>query len=341
MRAGLDLTSLPKIELHCHLDASVRMATVAELGQELNLEVPRALRECLVAPEVCNDLADYLQRIDLALEVMQRPDHLQRIAREFIEDAAAEGVIYAEVRFAPQLHLRAGLSLQQALDAVSRGLTRGAEVSGIRFGLILCCLRHQSQKTSNQVATLAADNTDKVCAVDLAGDEARYDGNAHLSAFQLAREAGLRRTVHAGEAANANSVWQALRTLDAERIGHGTRVTEQPVLVEELKARGVALEMCPRSNVQTRAVPCLASHPIDSLLKRGVKVTVSTDGRTVSDTTVTAEFQQLMAQFGWGLNEFWQCQVHAAEAAFAPAAVREQLLSALSRARAAAVTGEG
>ncbi len=334
----VNLALLPKIELHCHLDASVRTATVAELGRELDLELPAELRECLVAPELCTDLADYLRRIDLALQVMQRPDHLQRIAREVIEDAAADGVIYAEVRFAPQLHLQAGLSLQQALDAVSSGVRSGAAACGIRAGLILCCLRHQSEQTSYAVARLAADNPEKVCALDLAGDEARYDGLAHQPAFQLAREAGLRRTVHAGEAGNAESVWQAMTALHAERIGHGARVTEQSVLVDELKSRSIALEMCPRSNVQTRAVSSLASHPIDRLLKRGVRVTVSTDGRTVSDTTVTSEFKQLILQFGWGLEEFWQCQVNAAEAAFVSHQVRLQLLSSLYAARAAAAS---
>jgi adenosine deaminase len=324
-----NIASLPKIELHCHLDASVRVSTVAELGRELNLDLPSPLRDCLVAPEFCEDLADYIRRIDLALSVMQRPDHLQRTAREFVEDLAADGVIYGEVRFAPQLHTREGLSLQQVLDAVSAGLRSGAAATGVRVGLIVCCLRHESKQTSTGIATFAADNPGKVCALDLAGDEARYDGHAHTEAFQLAREAGLRRTVHAGEAANANSVWQALTALSAERIGHGPRAVEQPTLVDELKSRSIALEMCPRSNVQTRAVSSLDRHPINGLLKQGVKVTVSTDCRTVSNTTVTSEFELLMSQFGWGLNEFWQCQLNAAEAAFVSDELRSELLSRL------------
>jgi adenosine deaminase len=330
----IDFRSLPKIELHCHLDASVRPATVADLGRELDLNLPSALRDCLVAPELCGDLADYLRRIDLAVEVMQQPDHLRRIAREFVEDLAADGIIYGEVRFAPQLHQRAGLSLQQVLDAVSSGLQSCASATGVRVGLIVCCLRHQPKETSNAVATLAGDNSDKVCAIDLAGDEARYDGEAHRTAFQLAREAGLRRTVHAGEAGNAHSVWQALNLLQAERIGHGARVTEQRELVDELRSRSIALEMCPRSNVQTRAVHSLARHPIDRLLKNGSKVTVSTDGRTVSDTTVTSEFERLVSQFGWTATEFWQCQTNAAEAAFVPDNVRQEILSTLHAARA-------
>ncbi len=325
---------LPKIELHCHLDASVRVATVAELGQELGLALPNPLRDALVAPEVCLDLADYIRRIDLALEVMQRPGHLERIAREFVEDLAADGVIYGEVRFAPQLHTRAGLSMQQVLDAVHAGLTSGAASSRARVGLIVCCLRHQPQ-LSKDLARLAADNPDKVCALDLAGDEARYGGAPHKAAFELAREAGLRRTVHAGGAAGSPSVWEALQSLGAERIGHGTRAEEEAGLVNEIKRRAITLEMCPRSNVQTRAVPRFELHPIDRLVKQGVRVTVSTDARTVSDTSVTAEFEGLNRQWGWGLEEFWNCQRHAAEAAFAAQTVRQELLSIVEAAHVA------
>jgi adenosine deaminase len=328
-----DFRPLPKIELHCHLDASVRVATVAELGREVGLKLPNPLREALVAPEICADLADYIRRIDPALEVMQQPGHLTRIAREFVGDLSADGVIYGEVRFAPQSHTRAGLSMQQVLEAVHAGLAAGTASTGVRVGLIVCCLRHQPVELSQKVARLAADNRDKVCALDLAGDEARYGGVPHRPAFDLAQEAGLRRTVHAGEAAGGRSVWEALQSLAAERIGHGVRVEEESGLLEEIRRRGVALEMCPRSNVQTRAVPGFHRHPIHRLLKQGVKVTVSTDGRTLSDSTVSGEFQRLAQQFGWGRQEFWQCQVHAAQAAFLPDADREALRARIEAAQ--------
>jgi len=252
-----------------------------------------------------------------------------------VEDLGADGVIYGEARFAPQLHTRAGLSMQQVLEAVHAGLTAGAAGTGVRVGLIVFCLRHQPVELSQEVARLAADNRDKVCALDLAGDEARYGGVSHRPAFELAREAGLRRTVHAGEAAGGRSVWEALQSLAAERIGHGVRVEEESGLVEEIKRRGIALEMCPRSNVQTRAVPHFHHHPIDRLLKQGLQVTVSTDARTLSDTTVTGEFQRLARQFGWGREEFWQCQIHAAHAAFLPDVDREELRARIEAARAA------
>src|SRR5579872_4651885 len=203
---SVDYRALPKIELHCHLDASVRVATVAELGRRIGLDLPTPLEPALVAPEVCIDLADYLVRIDLALEVMQHREHLVRISREIVEDLAADGTIYGEIRFAPQLHLRNGLTMQEVLNAVDEGLKQGERQTGMKTGLIVCCLRHESGERSLEIAKLAVNNRDKVCALDLAGDEARYIGATHAEAFALARREGLRRTVHAGEAAGAESI---------------------------------------------------------------------------------------------------------------------------------------
>ncbi len=324
--------TLPKIELHCHLDASVRIATVADLGRQIGLTLPEPLAPALVAPEICLDLADFLLRIDLALEVMQHRDQLVRIAREFAEDLAADGVIYGEVRFAPQLHLRQGLSLQEVVDAVHEGLHQGQQEFGVATGLILCCLRHESTQRSVEIAKLALANREKVCALDLAGDEARFPGAAHAEAFALARTQGLRRTVHAGEAAGADSIREALELLGAERIGHGVRIQESCEVEQAVKDASVALEMCPLSNVQTRATSSLANHPIDRLLRNGVRVTVSTDARTVSPTTVSSEFDRLAQTFGWGLEEFWRCQHHAADAAFVSPQERRVLTAKLAKA---------
>jgi adenosine deaminase len=331
----VDYKSLPKIELHCHLDASLRVATVAELGRKIGLDLPSPLEPALVAPELCIDLADYLVRIDLALEVMQHREHLIRISREVVEDLAAEGVIYGEIRFAPQLHLRNGLTMQEVLDAVHEGLKRGEQQTGMKAGLIVCCLRHESGERSLEIAKLAVNNRDKVCALDLAGDEARYIGAPHAAAFDLAKREGLRRTVHAGEAAGADSIREALDLLGAERIGHGVRITESTELQERAKAARLPLEICPLSNIQTRAANSLPEHPIDSLFRKGLHVTVNTDCRTVSRTTVTTEFERLESTFHWGAAEFHQCQRNSAEAAFVTDEVRADLLRRLTPARAA------
>jgi adenosine deaminase len=327
------LRDLPKIELHCHLDACVRIETAGAIGRELGMSLPEPLRDALVAPEVCDNLFDYLRRLDLALDLMQRASHLRRIARELMEDFARDGVVYAEVRFAPQLHTRDGLTMQEVVDAVHQGLAEGSRAHGVTAGLILCCLRHRPVEEGVLVARLAGDNRDVVCALDLAGDEGRFPEAApHVAAFRVARDAGLRLTVHAGENAGASSVREALDLLGAERIGHGVRVEEDPALVERVAAERVALDMCPRSNVQTRAVASLASHPIDRLLRKGLRVTVSTDGRTTSDTSVTGELERLRGQFGWGMAEFLAVQRNAAQAVFAPAAVRDALVERIAAA---------
>lgn len=326
---------LPKIELHCHLDASVRVRTVADIGQRLGLKIPD-LRAALVAPETCLDLADYIKRIDLALEVMQEYESLSRIAYEYVEDLTADGVIYGEVRFAPQLHLRRGLSMQEVLNAVSEGLAEGERRFGVRMGLIVCCLRHQPTEVSVALAKLAINNRDKVCALDLAGDEARFGGAPHAAAFDLARDAGLPRTVHAGEAAGAQSAIEALDLLHAQRIGHGVRVDSDAQLVARVRSESIPLEMCPISNVKTRAVASVKTHPIDRLFRKGVPVTVSTDGRTVCENNLTAEFEQLARDWGWGLNEFSACQKNAAEAAFVSPEIRKELLARIEQLTASA-----
>lgn len=322
----------PKVELHNHLDAGVRVGTVADIGRELGLDLPDPLAAALVAPEVCADLADLLSRIHLAVDVMQRPQHLARIAEEMVEDLAADGVVYGEIRFAPQLHTRRGLSPQEVVDTVAAALRRAGERHAVETGLILCCLRHETAAQSRAIAELAVANRDKVCALDLAGDEGAFPSAApHADAFALVKEAGLHRTVHAGENGGAACVAEALDVLGAERIGHGARVVEDAALAERVIADAVTLEMCPRSNVQTRAVASLAAHPIDGLLRRGARVTVSTDGRTTCGTSLSDEFARLQGQFGWGPAEFDQCQANAARAAFVDEGRRERLLRRLQR----------
>lgn len=329
----MDFRALPKLELHCHLDGCLRLETAREIALATGVPLPASLRQALVAPEVCLDLGDYIRRIDFALELLQRPEDLFRLAEELMESWAAENVIYGEARFAPQLHSRSGMTMQQALDEVHAGLASGQKKFGVRFGLIVCCVRHQPAELSLKVARLAEKNMDKVCALDLAGDELRFGAANHRPAFELAEQAGLHRTVHAGEAAGAASVREALDLLHAERLGHGVRVEDPPQLLEELRRREMALDMCPKSNLQTCAVASLAAHPAPRLLRQGLRITISTDARTTSDSSVSQEFETLQRSHGWGPAEFWACQQNAAQAAFAPESVRAELRAALSAAQ--------
>lgn len=324
------IRALPKVELHCHLDACVRVATVAGIARETGVAVPDPPEAALVAPQRCANLFDYIARIDLALAVLQRPSDLTRAAAELVEDMADDGVVHGEVRFAPQLHTRSGMTAQDAVAAVDRGLAEAAGRHGISTALIVCALRHQTAEESLAVARVAADSRPAVAALDLAGDEGGFpDASPHAPAFRLARDAGLRLTAHAGENAGPSSVRQALALLGAERIGHGVRIEDDDDLVESLRRARVSLDMCPTSNVQTCAVASLIAHPIDRLHRRGLRVTVSTDGRTVSGTTLSAELRALTETLGWSDAELIAVQRNAAEAAFVSAERRAELLRAI------------
>lgn len=304
-----------RLELHCHLDGSVRPATVAELADEQGVVLDRPVEQAVVAPADCGTLMTYLSYIEPIVDVLQTPAALSRAARELVHDWSADGVGYGEVRFAPQLHGRHGMSLDDAVLAVAEGLAAGGADTGVATGLLLCCLRQQPGETSEAVVDVAVRHRDVVAGVDLAGDESK-PGVAHRAAFEAAHAAGLDVTIHAGEAAGAESVWEALDVLGATRIGHGVRAVEEEALLARLRADAVALEMCPVSNVQTGAVATLADHPADWLLDAGLAVTVSTDARTTSSTTLNREFDELARTFGWGDEQEARCQVHARRAAF-------------------------
>ncbi|KAB8187314.1 adenosine deaminase [Microbispora catharanthi] len=320
-----------RFELHCHLDGSVRPATVADLARAQGITLTRPAHTLVTAPARCGSLTRFLTFIDLPLRLLQTPDALRRAARELVEDWHADGVVYGEARFAPQLHGRRGLTLDEAVEAVAGGLASGAAATGVRTGLVLCCLRHQTPDESVAVAETAVRHRDVVAGLDLAGDERLFPGAPHLPAFAVAQAAGLPCTVHAGEAAGPESVWEAIDVLGARRIGHGVRSASDRALLDRLGRERIALEMCPTSNVQTAAVPRLADHPAHALLAAGLNVTISTDTRTTSGTTLRREFGALRETFGWTADEETACQAHAAAAAFAWPAARPDFPQGMSR----------
>lgn len=319
------LRPLPKLELHLHLDGCARPATLRELAVERGLPPP--LDAEVIAPPQCDDLRDYILRIDRALDLLQDAPALARVSREVVEDLADDGVVYAEIRFAPQLHTRLGLSMQAVLDTVAEAVAEASAATGVETRLILCALRHQPVEVGEAVAELGVANRPRgqVAALDLAGDEGRFEGAPFARAFDLARRGGLRRTVHAGEARGPTSIREALDSLGAERIGHGVRIVGDAALMDEVRRRGLALETCPTSNVQTRAVRTLADHPADALLRAGLRVTVNCDGHTATPTSLSREWARLAGQFGWNLTEFAAVTRHALDAAFIDAATRRRL----------------
>ncbi|MDK9710401.1 adenosine deaminase [Acidaminobacter sp.] len=294
-----NIVNLPKIELHCHLDGSVRLSTLKELGTKENILSPDIeedeLRTLAEVPEHCPSLVDYLKRFELPLKVMQTETALARIAQELVEDASADGVRYIEIRFAPQLHQLQGLSLNAIITAVIQGAKAGEALTGTRSNIILCCVRHLSPAASIELVEAGRSFLGRgVVALDLVGDEHNFPPEAHAEAFKLAKSYGYHRTVHAGETGIVDNIRKSVALLYAERIGHGVSLEKDAALYADIKAAGIPLEMCPTSNLQTKAADSYEAHPLHRYLNDGIRVTLNTDNRTVSNITLSEETQNIL-----------------------------------------------
>jgi adenosine deaminase len=329
------LRRIPKAELHCHLDGSVRPATLLELGREYGVPMPETTADALAHHMFVRDarhLEDYLTRFDVTLGVMQSEHALERISFELGEDAAADGVRYIEVRFAPVLNLQWGLSLEGAVDASLRGLARAEAAHGIVGRIIVCGLRHLPPDVSLELARLAVAFQGKgVVGFDLAGGEAGHPASAHRAAFRHACEHGMFCTCHAGEGAGPESVAEAVHVCGARRIGHATRLIEDLRLTDELAKDGIAIEACLTSNVQTRAAKDYASHPLREYFERGMRVTLNTDNRLMSGTTLTAEYAHATDDLHFTIDELCTLARNGFESAFLPDDERRALLAVVDR----------
>ncbi len=312
---------LPKTDLHVHLDGSVRLDTIIELARKQDVELPVDDREKLFlriyAGEVCNSLDDYLKAFDITLAVMQTEESLERTAFELAEDAWNEGVRYIEVRYAPMLHTRRGLRLTAVVEAVLRGLRMAKRTYGIRYGLILCGIRSMSTESSIRMAELCiAFKNRGVVGFDLAGSEVNNPAALHREAFQLILNNNINCTAHAGEAYGPQSIAQAIHKCGAHRIGHGTRLIENGDLLNYVNDHRIPLEVCPSSNIQTKAAPSWEAHPVDFFVDYGLRVTINTDNRLVTDTTVSKELLLCHQHYGWSLDEIKEIVVAGFKSAF-------------------------
>ncbi len=325
------LRRIPKAELHCHLDGSVRPSTLLELGREYGVPMPEASADALAHHMYVRDarhLEDFLTRFDVTLSVMQTERAIERIAFELGEDAAADGVRYIETRYAPVLNQKLGLSLEAAVDASLRGLERAQAAHGIVGRVIICGLRHLSPDISLELARLAVAYQGKgVVGFDLAGGEAGHPASVHRAAFLYAREHGMFCTCHAGEGAGPESIAEAVHVCGAQRIGHGTRLIEDSRLTDELAKNGIAVEACLTSNVQTRATKDYASHPLRTYFERGVRVTLNTDNRLMSGTTLTAEYAHAAKELHFSVSELCTIARNGFESAFMTDDERKTLLA--------------
>ncbi len=305
---------MPKVELHVHLDCCLSFDAVAKLAP--GIDRASYLRR-YVAPERCASLADFLRYVDASLALLQTREGLRVAVDDLFAQLARERVLYAEIRFAPLIHLRQGLTAEDVVRTVGDAVGSNVARTGIEARLILCTLRHFSTEDSLATARLAARfRGGGVAALDLAGDEAGFPLAPHVPAFALAREEGLARTAHGGEARGPESVRETLEALQPSRIGHGVRSVEDPDLPAELAARGIHLEVCPSCNIQTGIYERLEDHPVDRLRRMGVSVGVNTDARTVTAVSLSEEYRRLHRVFGWGSPEFRQCNLDALAAAF-------------------------
>jgi adenosine deaminase len=299
----------PKAELHCHLDGAVRPATAEALAHEQGLDLPSPLR--MVAPDDCPSQAEYISYFSDAIAVLQTAAALEQAAFELGVDSAAENIDYLEVRWAPRLHLRRGLTVAAVIEAVLAGLA----AAPLQAVAIVCAMRQHSPDENVALAKEGGRFAGRgVVGFDLAGDEVRYPATPQRSAFEAASAAGLRLTCHAGEAGEPSSVEEALG-LGVERIAHGVIGARDPRIMERVRAEGVVLDLCPTANWKCKAVPGLSEHPLPALVRAGVRCTISTDSRTVADTTLSREFE-LASEMGMSDDELRRCNQTAYDAKF-------------------------
>jgi adenosine deaminase len=329
------LRALPKAELHQHLDGAVRPSTAidlaAETGMTLGLEEARAR---LVAPPRCRDQAELLRYFDLPVALLQTASALRRVAGELVEELTADGVTYAELRWAPRLHLAGGLGVGDVIEAVAEGLEAATGRIGPRapqVALIVTAMRQHPPGANVELARTAGRFGAPVVGFDLAGPEALWPAAPHAAAFRAAEQAGLATTCHAGESPGSDRVREAI-DLGVRRIGHGVTVAQDPELIDLVRMHDITLDLCPTSNVQAGIVPELTSHPLGALHRAGVSVTISTDDRTVSNTTLTEEMARTAVALGLTRQDLAVIALNAFRRGFAPAMALASLRAAAASA---------
>jgi adenosine deaminase len=311
---------MPKAELHVHLDGSLRPATLVELAADHGVDLPvDGLEEVSDYFHVrdARNLEDYLERFDSTVSVMQKADALERVAFELCEDAVEENVRYLEIRFSPILHTEGGLPLPATVEAPLRGIRRAREQLDVHASLIVCGIRNMSPDVSRDLADLAVGFKGRgVVAFDLAGAEYNYPAKKHKDAFYMVRNANMNSTIHAGEAYGPESIHQALHYCGAHRIGHGTRLHEDAELMQYVNDHRIPLEICLTSNVQTRAVESFQEHPVRRYFDEGLVVSLHTDNRLMSGTTVTEEYLRAWRHLDFDLTELAEMVLHGFRSAF-------------------------
>ena len=329
------LQKLPKVELHCHLDGSLRIPTILDLAKQDKVTLPTSssdkLSKLLVIGKTRGSLEDYIKRFDITLSVMQTPEALRRTAYELIEDVAKENVRYIEIRYSPILHTEKEMTIGESVEAVRRGLQRGQKDFGVKSGIIVCGIRNISAAASLKLADLTVRYKNKgVVGFDLAGAEENFPAKDHQEAFYMILNNNINATIHAGEAYGPSSIHQAIHHCGAHRIGHGTRLKENKDLMNYVNDHRITLEICLTSNWQTRSIRSLKYHPLKYYYDQGIRVTINTDNRLMSSTTLTKEFLLAHKLFGFKLHDFREMIIMAMKSAFLPYAERKQMIRGIA-----------
>lgn len=312
---------MKKVELHLHLDGSIRPSTISEL---LNMDLQESKKLSSIETK-CSSLKEYLTKFDIPLKIMQTKENLERVSYELAQDLQKDDVIYAEIRFAPNKHLKLGLTLDEVITAILKGLSQVP----IKSNLILCMMREDTYEQNLKVIELAKKYLNHgVVAIDLAGAEASYPVNRYQELFEIAKKQNIPFTIHAGEADGPLSVINAIN-LGAKRIGHGVRAIEEENALKLIKEKDIILEVCPKSNLDTNIYETLSNHPIKKLYDMNLLVTINTDNRTVSNTTLTKTYQDLQKVFSFTEQDFLKMNENAIKGSFLKQEEKEHLLALL------------
>ncbi|HBF8684128.1 adenosine deaminase [Clostridioides difficile] len=324
--------NLPKIDLHCHLDGSVRVETMLDIAIKEKIDLPSnnmdEIKKLAKVSFNCTSLDEYLEKFDLPLKVMQSKENLKRITFELLEDASRENVKYIEIRFAPLLHTQKGMNVKNIIEGIIEGIREAESIYDIKGNLILGCMRTMTSKEALLVIEEGKSFVNKgVVAVDLCGPEKEGFCKEYKDVFKLAREYGYKVTIHAGEAASGENVLDAINILKADRIGHGVKIKDHKKAYNLVKDKKILLELCPTSNVQTKTVDSYEAHPFYTFYKDNLHVSINTDNRTVSDISLNSELNVIFDTFKLGLEDYKIIYRNAVEASFADKETKEYLNS--------------
>ena len=316
------IRKLPKIELHCHLDGSVRPSTMIDLAKKENIKLPtydkENLKTYVQAPKDCKSLIEYLDCFEIPNKVMQTKEALKRITFELFEDASFENVKYLEVRFAPMLHTKENLSLQDIIYSVEEGILKAESMYDIKGNIILGCMRNSNKEDTLKVIEAGRKFLDsKVVAIDLCGPEEEGFCEKYRESISLAKEYGYRVTIHAGEAASGQNVIDAVNILGTERIGHGINIKDMKEAYDLMKDKNIILEMCPTSNIQTKAIDKMSNYPINDFYENNINVCINTDNRTVSNIELSDEIESLIDEKVITLERYKEMYLKSIDFAFA------------------------